>query len=230
MNKSVRVIAACGVVALAFAGGNARAGLGNGEQISVCGKWVLKLRDYGKIKVKDYYSWVPQNFQQLRQDEDPLNAPLVGDTVTPEILFVFNTPSTFSMLYNILDQQGKPIQPQVFGFRFLLGGDYTQKGRKLRFEVNPASILSLEDTFAVTAVNSLFGNRDLVTDIPFATITNPNRLRFKGRINGDGDELKVKFNASMLYDIQYLNDSEFADIFDAEGRMKLRARTKTCAN
>ena len=219
LSAGIRVIAAVGVVALIFSAGSAQAGLGSGDSFTVCGKWVLKMRDFGKIRVNDYNSWVPVNFQRLLGTE--------GDVIRPELLFFFNSPTRYTVVYTVIDQMGNPVNPP---FGFILVGDYEQNGKKLKFSVDASALAALGDTFAETAVNSLFGDRSLVTDIPFTTVRNPDNLRFKGRLKSNGDRLKVKFKANMLYDIQFMNNSEFADIFDAKGRLKLRADSKRCSN
>jgi hypothetical protein len=224
LKKRICEIGACWLVALTLAASPAGAGVGNvqGESIPTCGKLILKLRDFGKIKVKDYNSWVPPNFQT------------VSGPITPLFVFSFLNANNFLLTYSYPDQQGDTTGNGVFMF-----GTYKQKGRKLRFELDSAldcndpsvvcpSIEALANTFAEISENSLFGNRDLVTDIPFVRITNSEKLKFKGRIKGNADppdDIKVKFKAKMLYDIQFKNLSDFADVFDAKGRMKLRART-----
>jgi hypothetical protein len=206
----------------------------------------LKLRNFKKTKITDYNSWVPPNFQKQQGT--------VGEIITPLILMtfgLFEPPPRFRMIYSIVDQQGDaPF------FEYEVNGTYVQKGNSIRLEVdrttvdpsgmtvpvdcdsvvpaqmleNTTNICRLKDTFAELTENSLFGDRDLVVDVPFARITNPNKLRFKAKVKGSGDQLKLKLETKLRYDIQDVTHSEFADIFGAKGKMKLRAETKKCPN
>jgi hypothetical protein len=237
-------IAACLTAAITLStlsGGPALAGTpsvsGKGG-IESCGNWVLKLRDFGKFKVNNYGAYVPPNFQM-----DP------ALMAKPSVAFYFLDDKSFFMQFNYPDQQGQATGP-TGGFLpgFNVFGRYSQNGRKLKFFPNAAGFGVLEETFANLSENTLFGNeeRQLVTDVPFARITNPDNLRFKGTLKDRvgalrssrcdltaqaGEcptELKVKFKAKMFYDIQYENNSENADIFGAKGRLKLRMQTGKC--
>ncbi len=42
------------------------------------------------------------------------------------------------------------------------------------------------------------------------------------------NRLKAKYKTRLTYDIQYINNSEFADTFDAKGVFKLRSKSKDC--
>jgi hypothetical protein len=211
--QKTRGLALCLVAALTLCSGNAQAGGGGdsvqGQAFEVCGNWVLKLRDFGKEKVNNYNSWVPENFQTSPGKD------------VPTMTFAFGA-TNFILFLGFPNQQGVPQA-------FVIQGSYEQKGKKLTFQPNAAGIVSLGTIFAELSENTLFGDpeRQLVVDIPYQEITNPNNLRFKGRLKG-GDRLKVKFKARMLYDIQFRNDSEFADIFNAKGRLKLRVDTRNC--
>ena len=235
-------IAACLAAAITLAGGMAVAGTpsvaGRGG-IQSCGNWVLKLRDFGKYKVNDYGAYVPPNFQI-----DP------ALQAQPSVTFYFLDETNFFMQFNFPDEKGQPVGP-TGGFLPGLNvfGRYSQNGRKLKFFPTTAGFDVLAETFADLSENTLFGDeeRQLVIQIPFARITNPNELRFKGTLKDKlgalrspkcdltaaaGEcptELKVKFKARMFYDIQFENNSESADIFGADGRLKLRMQTGKCS-
>lgn len=214
-----RLAAAIAAAGIALAAGAAHAGTpsGNpldGSSFEVCGKWILKMRDFGKRKVNDYNDYVPPNFQT------------VPGRLTPRMNFFFGIitgPGTWFMTVDYPDQMGVVSQ-------LVVGGSYRQRGKKLNFEVDQAGLGNMALIYAQLAENSLFGDpdRQLVTDIPFSMVTNPNKLRFKGRLKKGGRHLKVKFKANLLYDIQFENESEFADVFNAKGRLKLRADSRKC--
>ena len=209
-------MAACGAALAIFAAEPALAGSGgggnslDGSLLVTCGKWVLKLRDFGKLKLGDYNFYVPERYQ---------TTPGV-DTVSMTFLF---GPTTFVVLFEIPNQLGVDQA-------FVINGTYDQRGNKVKFQPDSAGIASLEAIYAELGENYLFGDpkRELVVDIPFAQITNPDDMRFKGRVKDGGDRLKVKFKGKMLYDIQFEINSEHADVFNAEGRFKLRADSDKC--
>lgn len=213
----VRAAALCLLVTTALLGGSARAGTApgfplDGQSFEVCGKWIVKLRDFGKLKVNDYNAYVPPNFQT------------VAGTYTPRINVFFGLisgPGTWFMTVSYPDQMG--VVGQV-----VVSGIYRQRGKKINLDVDQAGLTGLATIFAELGDNWLFGSRALVTDIPFSMVTNPNKLRFKGRLKKGGDHLKLKFDAKVLYDIQFENNSEYADIFNARGHLKLRADSRKC--
>ncbi len=89
-----------------------------------------------------------------------------------------------------------------------------------------AGVAELEGAFADLSENKLFGMRALVTDIPFVNLKEK-KVKFKGRIKKN-NRLKAKFKARLKYDIQFMNDSEFADRFGASGVFKLRSGSGDC--
>lgn len=203
--------------ALTLASGPAVAGTGGGgnsvagETFVVCGKFVLKLRDFGKYKVNDYNNYIPPNFQTT------------PGHFTPTFTFVFSpAPSeSFVMAFSYPDEMGNSLGAFVTG-------TYRQRGKKLNFEVNDNGASVIATLFRNFSQFTLFGERAVVADVPYAMLTNQNKLRFKGRLKDGGDNLKVKFKGKMLYDIQYDNLSEYADQFNVSGRIKLRAQSKKC--
>jgi hypothetical protein len=217
------------VVAVTLCGGVANAGSspsGGGslesQLFSTCGKWVLKLRDFGKMKLANYNSYVPEQFQSREGTVSQLFQ--FGTTGNPNL-----GAGEFSMFVNFPDQMGV-YSTANFGFGIAVRGTYNQRGKKVNFFPTAAGIVALEQFFGAFGENTLFGDpkRQLVVSIPYSEITNPDALRFKGRVKDGGDRLKVKFKAKMLYDIQFENGSEFADIFNAKGRFKLRADSNKC--
>ena len=220
VKTKTRVTATLLAVVLAFASGSAGAGTGGGggggdsvagRTILACGEFVVKLRDFGKLTVNDYNRYVPPNFQTT------------PGRMTPTFTFVFSPApaDTFVMAFSYPGQLGNTMGAFVTG-------TYRQRGKKLNFEVNDNGAAALETTFRNMGDNMLFGARALVTDIPYALLNNRNKMRFKGRIKNGGDNLKVKFKARMLYDIQFETASEYPDVFNAGGTFKLRAQTKKC--
>jgi hypothetical protein len=239
---NVRIAAVCLVLTITLSAGTAVAGTpsvsGTGG-ITSCGNWVLKLRDFGKYKVGNYGAYVPPNFSI-----DP------ALQTKPSVTFYFLNDTNFLMQFNFPDQQGQPVAP-TGGFLPGLNvfGRYSQNGRKLKFFPTAASFDVLAETFADLSENTLFGDeeRQLVTKISFVRITNTDNLRFKGTLQDRlgalrspkcdvstavpgacPAELKVKFKAKTFYDIQFENNTEFADIFGATGRLKLRLQTRKC--
>lgn len=204
--------------ALALAGllvlgsGVAHAGNGGGgnplegSAIQTCGHWILKLRDFGKQKLNDYNQYVPENFETT------------PDPIRPVVTFSFGA-DTFVMIIQY---------PNNFGVTLtrLVNGTYAQNGRKLKFRLDPVGVTALEGVFSELAEFTLLGKRELITDVTFAQLRSPNKMKFKGRVKGNG--IKVKFKGKMLYDIQFEDGSEYPDAFDAAGRFKLRATTKNC--
>ncbi len=188
------------------AGGNSL----NGTVIETCGKWVMKLRDFGKLKLGDYNFYIPERYQT------------VPGTDTVSMTYAFG-PTTFTIFIGIPDQLG--VEQAL-----VVNGTYEQRGSKVNFQPDGAGIAVLAAIYADLSENFLFGdpNRQLVVNVPFAEITNPDKLRFKGRVKSKGNRLKVKFKADTLYDIQFQNNSENPDVFNAKGRFKLRADSGKC--
>jgi hypothetical protein len=180
-----------------------------GETIQSCGKWVLKLVDFGKLKIRNYNGYVPDNFQTTE------------GRLKPSVFFVFGPAGTdtFNMAFIYPDQQGMNV------FRSVTGS-YTHKGKKLKFKLDADGVAALEETFADLGENKLFGKRALVTDIPFVNLKESS-VKFKGRIKNSG-RFKAKLKTRLKYDIQYVTNSEFADRFDAKGVFKLRSKSKDC--
>ena len=212
MKNRFRIAAGLLVAAVTLSSGPVWAGGGGGnpiagENLQSCGKWVLRLEDFGKLKIRDYNSYVPENFQRT------------PGRLKPTVTFLFLA-DTFSMVFGYLDQQGMVVLRAVTG-------SYTQKGKRLKFTLDAAGVDALEDTFADLAENMLFGERALVTDIPFVNL---DMKKFKGRIKKN-NRFKVKFNTRRLeYDIQFVGGSEFPDKFSAKGVFKLRSRSKDCSD
>ena len=193
----------------AVAGGNG--GVDNpieGSLIDTCGHWIVKLDDFGKRKLNDYNSYVPENLQT------------VDGPIRPRTTFAFG-PDNFVMLFSYPSIEGVLTNRAVTG-------TYAQNGRKLKLALDAAGVAALEATFIDLTENLLFGQRELVTDVTFAQQRKPNKMKWKGRVRGDG--LKMKFKAEMVYDIQFQNQSEYPDTFGASGRLKWRATTEQCPN
>lgn len=186
-----------------------------GQIIISCGQWVLKLDDFGKLKIRDYNEYIPENLQQTPEGIQPDFTFLFGP------LGFFLDPNEFFMQVNYPDQLGEPLDEAL-----TIRGTYQQKGRKLKFELLEAGVTTLQDVFAELSENKLFGKRALVTDIPYVKIRE-DTVKFKGRIRDNGD-LKAKFKMRMKYDIQYEGGSEFADKVDAPGVFKLRSHSRKC--
>lgn len=210
----MRAVAACGLALTLLVAGTAQAGSGGGNSlagtaIETCGKWVLKLRDFGKLKLGNYDFYVPPIYQTPGPE-------------TASITFVFQA-TTFAAFIGFPDQMGAAQA-------FVVNGSYRQRGNKVNFQPDSVGVVSLATVFADLSENYLFGDpqRQLVVSIPFAEITNPDDLRFKGRVKKNGRRLKVKFKAKMLYDIQFENNSDQPDIFNAKGRFKLRMDSDKC--
>jgi len=201
-------------IALVLASGTASAGGGGGgggnpiegALIQTCGHWILKLEDFGKLKLSDYNSYVPENFQT------------VDGPIRPLLTFSFGV-DTFAMIISYPNQQGVTTNR-------IATGTYAQNGRKLKLELDTVGVAALEATFSDLTENILFGNRELVTEVTFAQQRKPNKMKFKGRVRGDG--MKIKFKAEMLYDIIFDNSSEYPDDIGAKARLKWRAKTEQC--
>ncbi len=206
-NAAAALLTVC--LVFGFGASPARAG-GSvaGLVYDACGKYVVKLRDFGKLKIKDYNLYVPEN---LRANP--------GSTDIPTFQVRFIDDVQFLMIAAYPDVVNDPLNPQ--NVAVLIQGDYTKKGNRLKFFPTSASLLTIGDFYAGLGENVLFGARQLVTDIPYTELR---KIRFKGRIQKRGQRIKLKWKANMGYDIQFMNNSEFADIFGAKGRFKLRAK------
>jgi hypothetical protein len=178
-----------------------------GETRVVCGEWRLRLADFGKQKIRDYNAYVPENFQST------------PGRLQPSVTISFPTNESFDLTAEYPDQLGETVTQNAAP-----AGTYKQKGKKLKFSPNAAGVVLLEAIFADLSSNVLFGDRARVADVPFVEL---GKLKFKGRIKKN-NRLKLKLNSRLKYDIQYLNNSEYADRFDTPGVLKLRADTKQC--
>lgn len=194
--------------------------------ILACGKWVFKIEDFGKEKMRNYFDYVPENRQAL-----------FTQIVKPNGRFFFNLDDTFSMNLIYPSASGTTVLQRLFG-------NYTQKGKKLKLRLNNRSftaptnqgIVGLEAVFAELVSNQILGDRDVVTEVPYVKVRQ-NKVRFKGRVkrankvDGSGNslaQLKMKMKARLYYDMRFMNTSEFADRFDGKGVFKMRFRTKDC--
>ena len=179
-----------------------------GKNIVACGKWVLKLADFGKLKTSNYNEYVPENFQSST------------GRIQPSVSVSFQE-ETFSLVIVYPDQQGTNVAQLA-----IPGGTYTQKGKRLKFELNAEGATAMENLFSDLSANLLFGKLDRVADVPYVELRDKT-VRFKGRIRND-NRLKLKFKTRLKYDIQYTNDALYADRFDTPGVLKLRAKSKNC--
>ncbi len=216
MKNRFRITAGLLVAAVALSSGPVWAQDVAGEQLQSCGKWVLKLTDFGKLKIRDYNDYVPENFQQAPGRLKPTFSFFFGPLVFPLL-----GPDEFAMSFFYPDQQGMTVLR-------IVTGSYTQKGKKLEFQMDTAGVDELEAAFADLGENVLFGERELVTDIPFVS-RRLKTTKFKGRIKKN-NRLKAKLKTRLEYDIQFVDDSEFPDRFSAKGVFKLRSRSRDCSD
>lgn len=194
------------------------------QNVRACGKWVVRLEDFGKEKMRDYFDYVPRSLQS--------NFTLL---TKPSTVYRFDpSNNTFRMSFVYPDPEGNVVLRIAFG-------RYKQKGKKLKLRFNgsnqaQAGITVMEAAFADIAANTILAERDVVALIPYADIR-AKKVRFKGRVrranktDSGGNsraQLRMKMKARVKYDIQFENNSEFADKFDEDGVLKLRMRTKDC--
>jgi hypothetical protein len=192
--------------------------------VRACGKWVLELKDFGKEKIRDYNDYVPESFKVTQNRLKP----------TVDFFFNFPGPGNFLMDFVYPDPTlvPNPQNPTNVNVRRSAVGAFKQKGKKLKLRLNapgstPVGIEPLQDAFADLVAFHLLGDRDLVVDVPFVDIRE-NKVRFKGRVNKDLDEIRMKMKAKLFYDIRFMNQSEVADRFGARGVFKARLKTKDC--
>lgn len=210
LENRMRIVAASLLIAaLALAGSPAWAGGGGNTPPTsrACGKFVMKLHNFGKRKLRDYNSYVPEIYQA-----DP------GTRLKPAVVVFFFDDGTFTMGIPYPTQTGELTTR-------IVTGTYTRDGKKLKFKLDAAGEAELGLAFSDLSENDLFGDLERVTDIPYVDIK-LGSMKFKGKINGNG--LKIKFKTDLKYDIQYQNNSENADQFNLKGRFKLRAKGSDC--
>lgn len=206
-----RIVAGVVLLSLAFASQSAAADDPDpveGKSLSACGKWVLKLADFGKLKTSNYNEYVPENLQQT------------PGILEPSVAISFQA-ETFTLVVTYPDQQGTTVAQVA-----IPAGTYTQDGKRLKFKLSTEGTAAMESIFADLSENLLFGRRALVTDIPYAQLRDKT-VKFKGRIRSK-DRLKLKFKTRLEYDIQYTNDAAIPDRFSAPGVLKLRAKSQEC--
>ena len=209
MKNPFRVVAGVILVSLTFASQPAEAvDPVEGKNIVSCGNWVLKLADFGKLKTKNYNEYIPENFQQTT------------GVIKPSVSVAFQA-ETFSLVIVYPDQQGANV-----GQLAAPAGTYTQKGKRLKFELNAEGTATMENLFSDLSENLLFGKLDRVVEVPYVQLRDKT-VKFKGRIHSN-DRLKLKFKTRLEYDIQYTNDAETPDRFDAPGVLKLRTKSQNC--
>ncbi|MEE2674814.1 MAG: hypothetical protein VX466_13515 [Myxococcota bacterium] len=192
-----------------------------GQVFTSCGKWVLKLHDFGKLKIRDYNEYVPENLQQTPEGLQPTVRFFFGPQVIGGFINIDLDADEFAMTVVYPDQQGDNVVQIIRD-----AGTFKQKGRKLKFELLEPGVDGLQAIFADLGENKLFGERALVTDIPYVNLRE-NTLKFKGRIK-NGGRFKAKFKTRVKYDIQYLSGSIDADTVDAKGVFKLRSDSRKC--
>ena len=209
MKNPFRIVVGVILVSLTFASQPAEAvDPVEGKSIMACGNWVLKLADFGKLKTNNYNEYVPENFQQT------------PGPVEPSVSVSFQA-ETFSLVIIYPDQQGTSLAQIA-----VPAGTYTQKGKRLKFELSTEGTAAMENVFSDLGENLLFGKLDRVADLPYVKLRDKT-VKFKGRIHSD-DRLKLKFKTRLEYDIQYTNDAETPDRFDAPGALKLRSKSQNC--
>jgi hypothetical protein len=190
--------------------------------IQACGKWVLDIKDFGKEKVRDYNDYVPPALLTSPGRRKPSANFLFNGSANP----VFGlAPGAFLMDVVYPNASNQNVTRSAVG-------SFKQKGKKLKLRLNdPGSaqpgIEPVQATFADLVSFHLLGDRALVVDVPFVDIRE-SKVRFKGRVNKDLDEIRMKMKARLFYDIRFMNTSEFADRFGGKGVFKARLKTKDC--
>ena len=205
------------------------------SNIRACGKWVFKLHDFGKNKIRNYTDYVPPNLQS--------NFP-AGFPTKSNGLFEFDpTDNTFVITFFYPDQQGNITLATVGSLIPRVLGTYKQNGKKLKLQMNGTGspnpgVDVMAEIFRNLVANHLFGDRQLTSDLPFATIRE-SKVRFKGRVKDANKidiagnsraQLRMKMKSRLIYDIRFMTNSDEPDQFGVAGVFKMRFRTKDCSD
>jgi hypothetical protein len=158
-----------------------------GTSFDTCGKWIDKLRDFGKFKIRNYNDYIPLNFQA----PTPYDVPRVriefgdGSGTGVDGLCAAGT-SCFRMQFYFTDEMGVWWEVSASGAPVMLPGgglvpfteeafgSYNQKGKNVKMSLDPApGDEGLRRMLSNTGQLALFGERNLIVAIGGPLVVDP---------------------------------------------------------